>query len=87
MTEEVGATPYQVVYVGTGRRKKGWFANESEEVWRRRLAQEQQDVCNDRAQRGLSLVKVVPVLSSGEFRGSWTEGVWLYFAAADAERI
>ena len=89
MLEDVGASAtYQVVYVGTGRRGKWWWgpAKENERLWRQRLAKEQEEVCADKAQQGLRLVNVVPVLSSGDLRGGWTEGVWLYFARADTER-
>ena len=77
MTEEEGTSAtYQVVYVGSGRRSKWWWpTRENERAWRQRLAQEQADVCADRAQRGLRLVNVVPVLSSTGFQGAWTEGV------------
>ena len=84
MTEEVGAAAiYRVVYVGTGRRARRFFWHEQERIWRQRLAQEQEVACAEMSQQGLRLVNVVPVLSSGDFRGGWTEGVWLYFAGAD----
>ncbi len=74
----------RVVYVGTGRRRvlqriPFWYENER--VWRVRLAKEQEQVCNEMAQERLHLFKVIPVSSSREWQGGWTEGVWLYFEA------
>ncbi len=73
----------RVVYVGTGRRPKFRFlvtlSYEDERVWRQRLAAEMEDACREMLQQGLQLTHVVPVVSSGEFRGGWTEGAWLYF--------
>ena len=88
MTEEVGASAtYQVAYVSTRRPGKWWWPTmENEHRRRERLTKEQEDLCANRSQEGLRLVNVVPVLSSGSFQGSWTEGVWLYFADADAGR-
>ena len=90
MTEEVGAPAiYRVVYVGTGRRfsfrrfLETLKGHEQERTWRQRLAQEQEDACAEMSQQGLRLINVVPVLSSADLRGGWTEGVWLYFAGAD----
>ena len=78
-------TDCRVVYVGSGRRPKFRFlvtlSFEDERVWRQRLAAEMEDTCREMQQQGLHLTHVVPVVSSGEFRGGWTEGAWLYFAA------
>ena len=85
MTEEVGAAAtYRVVYVGTGQRPS-WplKRSERERTWRQQLAQMQEDACTEMSQQGLRLVNVVPVLNAADLRGSWTEGVWLYFAGAD----
>ena len=49
-------------------------------TWRQRLATEMEEVCREMMRQGLHLTHVVPVTSSGEFRGGWTEGAWLYFA-------
>jgi hypothetical protein len=73
---------YQVVYVGTGRKMGGLFGKrpaESEHDWRIRLAEEQGKTCNDMAERGFRLQKVQAVYSAADLKGSWTEGVWLYF--------
>ena len=87
MTEEAGAPAFRVVYVGTGRRTR-WSLGplkqyEEEKTWRQRLAQEQEDAFAEMSRQGLHLVDVVPVISSADLRGGWTEGVWLYFAGAD----
>ena len=93
MTEEVGAPAiYRVVYVGTERRREVFGPlklkrHEQERTWRQRLAQEQEDACAEMSRQGLRLVNVVPVLSSADLRGGWTEGVWLYFAGADTVPI
>jgi hypothetical protein len=75
----------RVVYVGTGRRSKPLFGlpilPESEIVWHQRQAAEMEEVCVEMLQQGLHLTHVVPVQSSRDFRGGWTEGAWLYFAA------
>lgn len=74
----------RVIYVGTGRRprfKMSFFVSyEDESTWRQRLATEMEDVCREMIQQGLHLTHVLPVTSSSEFRGGWTEGAWLYFA-------
>ena len=75
----------RVVYVGTGRRPRFIFLGlrlglEDERAWRQRLATEMEDLCHEMLQQGLRLTQVVPVTSSREFRGGWTEGAWLYFA-------
>ena len=74
---------YRVRYVGTGRRTGRWGrSTQPERDWRQQLASEQEAVCEEMTLDGLRLAHVVPVLSSAEFRGGWTEGVWLYFTAA-----
>ena len=78
----------RVVYVGTGRRPRRRIAgltvsDEDERTWRQRLATEMEDVCREMLQQGLHLTHVVPVKSSGELRGGWTEGAWLYFATTN----
>ena len=74
----------RVIYVGTGRKPKFRLAflisYEDERTWRQSLASEMEEVCRDMMRQGLHLTHVVPVTSSGEFRGGWTEGTWLYFA-------
>ncbi len=74
----------RVVYVGEGRRARRKFvlpvSYEDERTWRQRLATEMEEVCREMLQQGLHLTHVVPVTSSAEFRGGWTEGAWLYFA-------
>ena len=74
----------RVVYVGAGRRptRKFLFAvsYEAERTWRERMATEMEDVCREMLQQGLHLSHVVPVTSSRDLAGGWTEGVWLYFA-------
>lgn len=76
----------RVVYVGTGRRPKlkflffVWY--EEERVWRQRLADEMEDVCREMLQQGFHLTHVVPVMSSRDLAGGWTEGAWLYFATS-----
>jgi hypothetical protein len=77
----------RVVYIGTGRgaRKNAWGRigfSEPEADWRRRLAQEMEEACQEMARRGLRLTQVVPVLSSASGQGSWTEGAWLFFSDA-----
>lgn len=74
----------RVVYVGTGRRprRKILFSisYEDERTWRQRLATEMEDVCREMLQQGFHLTHAVPVRSSRDLAGGWTEGVWLYFA-------
>ena len=75
----------RVVYVGTGRRLRFRFLDlrvyrEDERAWRQRLATEMEDVCREMSQQGLHLTHVVPVQSSIQLHGGWTEGAWLYFA-------
>ncbi len=75
----------RVVYVGTERRPRRRILNvgvsdEDERTWRQRSATEMEDVCREMLQQGLHLTHVVPVTSSRELRGGWTEGTWLYFA-------
>ena len=82
-------TNSRVIYLGSGRIRRTGFAGwlgllEPERVWRQRLAQEMEDACQEMARRGLQLIQVVPVLSAESFKGSWTEGAWLYFGDADA---
>lgn len=75
----------RVVFVGTGRRSKGpgwltgWWLYEDERIWRQRLAEEMEDMCVEMESKGLKLSHVVPVLKSESMKGSWTEGVWMYF--------
>ncbi|MDA0771126.1 MAG: hypothetical protein BZY79_03895 [SAR202 cluster bacterium Casp-Chloro-G4] len=75
----------RVVYVGTGRMQTWKFLflsnYEDERTWRQRLATEMEDVCRDMLQQGLRLTHVVPVMSSRDLNGGWTEGAWLYFSA------
>ena len=74
----------RVVYVGSGRRANWKFlfavSYETERTWRQRLATEMEDVCREMLQQGLHLSHVVPVTSSRDLAGGWTEGAWLYFA-------
>ena len=75
----------RVVYVGTGRIPKyifGFpFSYEKEVTWHQRQAAGMEEVCGEMLKQGLHLTHVVPVQKSAEFRGGWTEGAWLYFAA------
>ena len=75
----------RVVYVGTRRRPRRRFlfavSYEDERTWRQRLATEMEEVCREMLQQGLHLTHVVPVLSSRDLAGGWTEGTWLYFAS------
>lgn len=72
------------VYVGSrrGQRRRFplTFLNEDERIWRQRQATEMEDVCRDMLQQGLHLSHVVPVISSRDLAGGWTEGAWLYLA-------
>lgn len=74
----------RVVYVGTGRRSRFRVlflsSYEEERSWRQRLAAEMEEVCREMLQQGLHLTHVVPVSSSRDMAGGWTEGAWLYFA-------
>ena len=75
----------RVIYIGAGRRlKRRWFGRPGlagpECEWRQCLAQEMEDACQEMSRRGLRLVQIVPVISAGAMRGSWTEGAWLYFS-------
>lgn len=78
-----GLTPdCRVLYLG-GRRPK-WrilfaVSYEEEATWRQRLATEMEGVCREMLQQGLHLTHIVPVKSSKDFAGGWTEGVWLFF--------
>jgi len=84
MATNQAQTECRVVYVGTGRRPRLKILlavlYEDERTWRQRLATEMEEACREMLQQGLHLTHVVPVTSSGEFRGGWTEGAWLYFA-------
>ena len=78
----------RVIWVGTGRR--GWrrffgvnIGNEPNRDWRERLAQEMNEACDEMASHGLRLAGIVPVQSSREFQGGWTEGAWLHFTRAE----
>ena len=82
----------RVIYVGTGRGSRksalgrvGFFEPEAD--WRRRLAQDMEQTCQEMARRGLRLIQVVPVLSSANYKGSWTEGAWLFFGSAATSQI
>ncbi len=73
----------RVVYVGPTRRGARIFplqGVENQKTWRERQAAEMEEVCREMLQQGLHLTHVVPVTSSRELRGGWTEGDWLYFA-------
>lgn len=79
----------RVVYIGTGRgsRKSALGRvgfSEPEADWRRRLAREMEEACQEMARRGLRLIQVVPVLSTASDKGSWTEGAWLFFGTAES---
>lgn len=80
---------YRVAFVGGDRpmRGSGPFKRpqDSERAWRLRVAEEQQALCNRLADQGYRLDRVVPADSSGELRGGWTEGLWLYFVLADGD--
>ncbi len=83
--KETAAT-YRVVYIGTGRQPRTRFLGrigryESERAWRQRLAGEMEDACQEMARRGLRLIQVVPILSTATWKGSWTEGAWLFFGS------
>jgi hypothetical protein len=87
MSTFASSETYRVVYVGQGRSMRGIgpFKRpiESEDIWRRQLAEEQQQTCNTMAAEGYRLERVQPVSSSAEWQGGWTEGVWLYFRRED----
>lgn len=74
----------RVIYVGSSRKLKFKFlfltSYEDERSWREQLAAEMEEVCQDMLQQGLNLTHVVPVKSSRDLAGGWTEGAWLYFA-------
>ena len=79
---------YRVIYIGTGRQPRPRLLGrvglyEPERAWRRRLAQEMEEACQEMARRGMRLIQVVPALSTATWQGSWTEGVWLSFGPAD----
>ena len=84
MTTNDAQPDCRVVYVGTERRPRRKFlltvTYEDERTWRQRLATEMEDVCREMLQQGLRLTHVVPVASSSDLRGGWTQGAWLYFA-------
>lgn len=42
-------------------------------MWRHRQATEMEDVCRDMLQQGLHLSHVVPVISSRDLAGGWTQ--------------
>ena len=79
----------RVIWVGTGRRSRrrrlfgGNVGHEPEREWRERLAQEMNEACDEMASDGLRLAGIVPVHSSGDLRGGWTEGAWLHFTRAE----
>ena len=91
MATNDSAADCRVVYVGTGRRRTTRFilpflgTFEDERAWRQRLAAEMEEVCRDMLRQGLHLTHVVPVKSSRDLAGGWTEGAWLYFATRQAE--
>ena len=39
--------------------------------------------CGEMGSQGLRLVGVVPVESSAQLQGGWTEGAWLHFARVE----
>ncbi len=80
MATNDGQPNCRVVYVGTGRRPRRLFFDEDERTWRQRVAIDMEDVCREMLQQGLHLSHVVPVTSSRDLAGGWTEGAWLYFA-------
>ena len=85
MAVNVAQPDCRVVYVGSGRRPRRRIAFltvswEEERTWRQLLATEMEVTCREMLQQGLHLTHVVPVNSSGDLRGGWTEGAWLYFA-------
>ena len=83
MTESARpSAAYRVMYVGSGRQRVGMWQWEPESEWRQRLATEMEQACQEMARQGLRLLTVVPVMSSGDLKGGWTEGAWLYFTAA-----
>ena len=81
----------RVIWIGTGRKSRGGLrrffsgnqGNESERDWRERLAEEMNEACDEMASQGLRLASIVPVESSSDLRGGWTEGAWLHFARAE----
>ena len=79
----------RVIWVGTGRQSRGGFLgflrDEPARDWRERLAQEMNAACDEMASQGLRLASVVPVASSREFHGGWTEGAWLHFTRAEQD--
>ena len=82
---------YRVIYVGRPRQmtsRREWpvmrWDHEDETAWGQRLAGDMEKACQEMARRGLRLFSVVPVQTSSppvslSGRGSWNEGVWLYF--------
>lgn len=78
----------RVIWIGTGRKSRGgrlrrFSKSEPEREWRERLAQEMNEACDEMASQGLRLASIVPVESSVELQGGWTEGAWLHFTRAD----
>ena len=60
-----------------------FFKSEPEQDWGELLAEEMNEACDEMASQGLRLASIVPVESSAELQGGWTEGAWLHFARAE----
>ena len=79
----------RVIWVGTGRRRRRRrflpipIDEEPTSEWRGRLTQEMNEACDEMASQGLRLVSIVPVASSRDLHGSWTESAWLHFTRAE----
>ena len=86
MDSEDSQPQSRVVYVGSSRKVKFRFAflasYVDERSWRQELAKEMEEACQEMLQQGLHLTHVVPVNTSRDLAGGWTEGAWLYFGTS-----
>lgn len=81
---------HRVIYIGTDRKPHhGFWSRMSGQTadgdWRRQVAAEMEDACQEMTRRGHRLLHVVPVLNSVNDKGSWTEGAWLFFGPDASE--
>jgi hypothetical protein len=81
---------HRVIYIGAeSQPHKGFWGRmigrESNSGWRRQLAAEMEDACQEMTRRGHRLLQVVPVLNTAYEKGGWTEGAWLFFGPAESE--
>ena len=78
----------RVIWIGTGPKSRGgrlrrFFKSEPEQDWGELLAEEMNAACDEMPSQRLRLTSIVPVESSVQLQGGWTEGAWLHFARTE----